>query len=342
MIRYDPQRYSINDFLEWNQRKELVLAPKFQRRPVWSDKARSYLIDTIVRGLPIPKIFIRHDVDPKIRKSIREIVDGQQRIRTILNYLDDGFKITRVHNEEYAGKRFSELPEGVQKDFLKYQISVDVLSGADDANVLDIFARLNTYTVTLNKQELLNAKYFGDFKSTVYKLGYQYLNFWIENRVLSNTEISRMGEAELATELVIQILDGVQDRKKIEDYYKRFDDKFDKKNVASDKFRRTMDTISAILGDSLSTSNFASKPIFYTLFGVIGELIDENKMRKENYAKIAAALEDIDNIIDSEPEDLSKNQFKFYDAAKKHVTDESARKIRHEFVKKHILKKAGI
>ena len=56
---FNTRNYSIRDFEEWNQRNELFLQPKFQRRNVWSDKARSYLIDTIIRGKPIPKIYMR-------------------------------------------------------------------------------------------------------------------------------------------------------------------------------------------------------------------------------------------------------------------------------------------
>ena len=149
MVRYDSKQYCINDFREWEQREELLLAPKFQRRSVWSDKARSYLIDTIIKGFPISKIFMRHDVDPKTKKSVREIVDGQQRLKTILNYLSDGFKLSKTHNRKYGGKYFSQLPDNIQKDMLQYQISVDVLLGAEDPVILDVFARLNTYTVNM-------------------------------------------------------------------------------------------------------------------------------------------------------------------------------------------------
>ena len=342
MKRFDSRSYSINDFWEWHRRKELVLTPKFQRRSVWSDKARSYLIDTIIRGLPVPQIFMRHDVDPKTRKSIREIVDGQQRVRTILNYLDDGFKILRIHNEEFAGHYFSGLPSPIQKDILQYIIAVDVLHGAGDAQVLDIFARLNTYTVRLNKQELLNAKYFGLYKSTVYSLGYEYLNFWLNNNILTNKDITRMGEADLTSELLMLTMDGVQDRKKIENYYKRFDDEFNNMEAVVEKFKNTMDTISEIIGETLPSSNFASRPLFYSIFGVIQDLINENRIHKKDYTKIEISLHDIDNIISSEPDDLPKNYFKFYDAATKHVTDVSARRIRHKFIKEHIIAKTGI
>ena len=52
-------------------------------------------MDSIVREKPIPKIFIRQDIDPKTKTTVREVVDGQQRLRTIFSFLQDGFKINK-------------------------------------------------------------------------------------------------------------------------------------------------------------------------------------------------------------------------------------------------------
>ena len=112
---FHTRNYSIRDFEEWHERDELVLQPKFQRRDVWSDKARSYLMDTIIRGKPIPKIYMRQDVNPKSRRARREIVDGQQRLHTVLSFLKDGFKISKSHHETFGGKAFSGLDHGTQK-----------------------------------------------------------------------------------------------------------------------------------------------------------------------------------------------------------------------------------
>src|SRR5438105_3412776 len=129
---FSTRNYSVRDFEEWNDRNELVLAPKFQRRDVWSPKAKSYLIDTIVRGKPIPKLYMRQTVVPKGRRTTREIVDGQQRLRAVLSFVKDGFKLSRAHNKEFGGRVFSELDTGTQKDILKYEFVVDLLQDMPD------------------------------------------------------------------------------------------------------------------------------------------------------------------------------------------------------------------
>src|SRR5437660_2823144 len=150
---FNTRNYSVRDFDEWNTRKELVLQPKFQRRDVWSDKARSYLIDTIVRGKPIPKLYMRIVSNPKSKRLVREIVDGQQRLKSVLLFLEDGFKISRTHNKDYGGMFFSEMDPDVQGDIGNYRFSIDSLEEIADEEVHDIFARLNTYSTTLNYQE---------------------------------------------------------------------------------------------------------------------------------------------------------------------------------------------
>jgi uncharacterized protein with ParB-like and HNH nuclease domain len=79
MKNFDSRTYSINDFLEWQNNDQLELSPRYQRKAVWSEGAKSYLLDTIIQGKPIPKVFIRQKLNPRTKKSVREVVDGQQR-----------------------------------------------------------------------------------------------------------------------------------------------------------------------------------------------------------------------------------------------------------------------
>src|SRR5713226_9772249 len=239
--------YTVNDFQEWDQRDALILQPKFQRRLVWLEKPRSYLLDSIARGYPIPPIYIREILDPNRRKTVREVVDGQQRLQTILDFLEGRSVILRSHNEELGGKQFSELSERARKNFLIYPFSVVVLVGADDADVFSTFERLNSYTLPLTAQEKLNAKYFGSFKQFVFRLGQDHLEFWRSNGVLTNRNIVRMGEAELTSELIVAMLAGLQDKKKsLEGFYKRFDDQFSPARKIRREFEACIEKIDSV------------------------------------------------------------------------------------------------
>jgi hypothetical protein len=345
MKNFDSRTYSINDFREWDDRKELELQPKFQRRSVWSDKARSYLIDSIIRGKPIPKIFIRQDIDKKTKKTLREVVDGQQRLRTIFSFLKDGFKISKPHSAEYGGMFYSELPEHVQDGILKYELSVDLLLDAPDKEVLDIFARLNSYAVKLNPQELRNANYFGDFKTLAYSLALEYVSFWTENKIFTDAQILRMDEAELASDLLVALLDGIKSRKALDIYYKNHDEELKAKPKLTQCFRKTMDAIGALSAGSLANSPFKSPVLFYSLFcavhhhlrGLPGLTLARKPFKDAQYPKVWTALESVDAIIKKEePEGAEAT---FIDSLKRHTTDEPVRLARTEFLVKLIAKK---
>ena len=107
--RFRSQVYTVNDFVGWNDRKELILSPNFQRRKVWKPQGKSYLIDTIVRGMPIPPIFMREIVHPRERRTVREVVDGQQRLSAILDFIDGKFTVLPSHNPQGQGSQRFEV-----------------------------------------------------------------------------------------------------------------------------------------------------------------------------------------------------------------------------------------
>ena len=348
MDTHKPKTASINDFREWESRGELVLAPEFQRRQVWSPKARSYLIDTILDGFPIPAVYIRQKIDLKIAKTIREVVDGQQRIGAILDYVHNRFTISRIHSKRYGGSTFSELPDEIKERFLEYDLSVDFLVGANDLDVLEVFARINSYTIVLNTQEKLNAKFSGEFKQAVFKLGREHLEFWRKNRILTNYKIMRMGEAELSTDLVIAMIDGIQDRKKIKQYYEKYDDGFPQKEKVVNRFEKCIDTIAEIFGDTLIESPFRSITLFYSLFCAIYDImygfpssdILNLKVKGEMHRPIKRALSTLERELRSK--EPSPKYFEFKDVSTRHTTDQSRRLIRHRTIVNEILTELNI
>jgi hypothetical protein len=339
---YDSRTYSINDFIEWEERKQLQLSPKFQRRSVWSPQAKSFLIDTVIRGKPLPKIFIRQITNPDTRITIREVVDGQQRLRTILNYVKDGFKISKVHNEDYGGLVFSQLPNEIKTDILKYEISVDLLLDLEDRDILDIFARLNTYAVSLNKQELLNAKYFGYFKQLVYKLSFEFSKFWLDNGIFTDTKIMRMAEAELISDMLIAMVEGIHSKKTVEKFYIAYDEEFAERGLMEIRFKSTMDLIGDLLDDTLINTTYRRPHMFYGLFitlyhmnhGVKRLEAEREQIRTEDYAKVRSALANIDQILDLET--VPDKYHNFVDSTLKATTDIPSRVARCKFMADYI------
>jgi len=348
METHKPRTATINDFREWDGRGELVLAPQFQRRKVWTPKARSSLIDTILIKFPIPSVYLRQRIDLRTKKTIREVVDGQQRIRAILDYIRDEFAVSKIHNSTYGGRKFSELPDQVKGEFLEYDLSVVFLVGADDSDVLEVFSRINSNTIVLNQQEKLNAEFSGKFKQTVFKLGTDHLEFWRRCKILTDRSIVRMKEAELSADLVIAMIDGIQDRKKRKSYYKKYDDDFPQQRQVVHGFKKCIDTIAEIFGDALSQSAFHKSTLFYSLFcalydimyGLPSSEIPNVEIRKDSHKAIRKALSKLERELASK--DPSRDYLAFKDASTRHTTDQSRRLIRHQTVVNEIFQELNI
>lgn len=266
-MEFKTQTFTVADLYNWYTSKELYLQPRFQRRLIWKQAARSYLIDTVLRGLPMPKIYYRMEVNPETVKSVREIVDGQQRLDALFEYIENRFPVYRTHNPIAAGKRFGQLPQNVQSQILSYDISADLLIGANDSQVLQIFARINSYSITLNDQEKRNAKYFGLFKQHAYELGTAHVDFWAAHKILTAQNVARMAEAELTSELLIALMAGIQDKKKsINQYYENYEDSFADAKATKKKFEGVMSWIDTNAGTVLKQTLFRRKAMFYSLF----------------------------------------------------------------------------
>lgn len=275
--------YKVSDFVSWQRSGSLELSPSYQRRPVWQAGAKSYLIDTVLRGLPIPVVFLRDigvDLDDLTQK--REVVDGQQRIRTLLSFIGGGnltphfnpdrddFTVRRNHNKDVAGKRFKELDRSYQQRILDYQFSVHVFpQHVDDREILQIFARMNSTGVKLKNQELRNAHFYGELKTLMYELALEQLQRWRSWQLFTEDEIARMDEVELTSELTLLMLKGVSGRTKtvLDNMYREFDDSFPMKTEISRRFRYVMDSIDESMGVSVAESPFARRTLFYALFG---------------------------------------------------------------------------
>lgn len=281
--------YKVGDFVSWQKARALILSPDFQRRSVWKKGTKSYLIDTIVRGLPIPVIFLRDQrIDVKTFDPRREVIDGQQRLRTVLSFVApsllpdfdparDEFTVQSAHNVEIAGKRFEELDNDLQRQILEYEFNVHVLpSWVDDRDVLQIFRRMNSTNYILKPQELRNAEFFGEFKTSAYDLAAEQLHRWREWKTFTEDDIARMQEVELTSEFAILMLKQRilgKSKAAIDKIYEQYDADYPERAEVERRFRIVMDTISDKLGRDIVHLPFNKKTIIYSLFACFYDLL---------------------------------------------------------------------
>ncbi len=255
------------ELLQWRENGNLEITPKFQRRGVWTPQQRSYLIDTILRAMPVPPIYLRNTYVHDKKRLVHEVIDGQQRMMAVLDFVDGKYALSKSLEAEYAGKKFLALGKKQQEAIMKFTFTYQAFDAISDTEVYEVFRRMNTYSSPLTKQELRHGRWFGKFSRSCEALASEHLEFWRTNKIISETAIARMGEVQYASSLLIAQIDGMTNKNDaIDDFYAEYDDKFPHRAQHEKRFRATIDQIVEALGDQLVDSQFRRPPFFYTLF----------------------------------------------------------------------------
>jgi len=219
--------YSIAEIVGMLERRELSVNAGYQRGSgIWPEGPSSYFIDTILEGYPFPKIYLYEFRDRAARSPQKEIVDGQQRIGTIQRFVNDEFAIRG--GSRFAGMKFSQLDEEVQDNFMSYTVSADVIRNARRAEILQMFRRMNAYTLPLNAAEKRHSSYQGKFKWSVNGMTDHLNEFFQEFGVFTPRQIVRMSDAELVSDSVLAIEQGIisTSEKDLSALYNKYDDSY--------------------------------------------------------------------------------------------------------------------
>lgn len=319
-VSSDLQQYTVADFMEWSEKQQLKLNPEFQRGSVWPAAARTYLIDTILRRLPVPKIYVRTRVDLQTKRSFREVVDGQQRLRAILDFGNDRFALG-PRAKEWVGKRYSDLTEDEQERFLGYAIATDQLINASDSDVLEVFSRLNSYTVPVNPPELRHAKFQGEFKWSVHEMSSKWSILWEKYRVVGARDAVRLLSDSLVAEMYGIVMEGVRDggQTKITNLYDRVDKSFERdptEMLVDDH----LDFIVSSFEDVLLETPISNAPHFLMLFAAVahsrlgipsGDLQTMPPLAPPASSEVVAArLYDIANVLETDEPPAGAARFK--------------------------------
>ncbi|MFO0795730.1 MAG: DUF262 domain-containing protein [Candidatus Brocadiaceae bacterium] len=332
MDRVEYQSLVIQDIVNLEKKSELNLTPWYQRRSVWTDIQKSYLINTLIEKKPIPAVYIRHSIDLEKGKSIKEVVDGQQRTRAIIEFCNNGFAVKHPLIDRKI--KFSELKTSQREEFLLTAIPVGYLLGATDSDVIDIFARINSVAKTLNDQEKRNSQYSGDFKQFTLLHSVSRLEFWRNYKIFSATDISRMNEVQFLSDLVVNMIQGLSDYSAalLNKYYKDFDEKFSKGKTIERRLDKVFNLLLKLNPDSIKETIFKRQPIFFSLFLVLDDLT------RHDAKKIEAALFKMDANFNSDipVEERGKKELDFYNACTSTTQRIKQRQVRQNYISSNL------
>ncbi|WP_233977254.1 DUF262 domain-containing protein [Pectobacterium versatile] len=148
----------------------LDLQPDFQRAEVWRLPKKKLLIDTILRGWQVPPVHVILNEE----SDIQEVLDGQQRLSAIRDFMYNKFKIDG-HIEpldddikELGGLTFEKLPTKIKNRFERYAIRVFEITEYNQGEPGELFNRLNE-SLKLTSAEKRNA-YVGNLRNQIKSL----------------------------------------------------------------------------------------------------------------------------------------------------------------------------
>jgi uncharacterized protein DUF262 len=221
---------TVADYCAALERREITVNKEYQRSDkVWPTIAKAYLIETIVLGFPIPKLSLYQKTDLKSKKTIKEIVDGQQRSMAIFDFFKNDFSLpVSLETESLKGKTYDQLEEDDQQNFLEFGLSVDLFVAATQEDVVEVFRRMNSYTVPLNAEEQRHATFQGPFKWFVNRLCKRFNKSFVDVGIFGEKQLVRMADTKLVSEVCDAILFGIRttNKKILDRLYRDHDRKF--------------------------------------------------------------------------------------------------------------------
>lgn len=339
-----PNDMIVSEYCNAMDRREITVNPKYQRSDkVWPPAARSFLVESIILGYPIPKFYLHQITDLKSKKAIKEIVDGQQRSRTIYEFFHNKLRLSKALDTERArGKTYDQLDADLQAKFLNYRLSIDLFVATSESEIRESFKRLNSYTVPLNAEEKRHAVWQGEFKWFVYERTKEFEKLFLDLEVFDEKQVVRMQDAKLIAEFTYAIVErlATTKSKQLDDLYKRYDREFPQQEELHDRLRASADfvlSVKAIHGGPLMRPY-----IFLTLLIAVShalrpvehlrEVFDPPPNFAPNQQTAEANLSVLSAALDSDLEGQAEGLNDFVKACAEKTNVESQRKKRVEWL----------
>jgi hypothetical protein len=205
ICEYNPK--TVQDILDLSHAKRLNLNPGFQRNSIWNSKDRATLIDSILKGFPLPSIFLYRRENDR-GEPVYDVLDGKQRIESILMFMG------KLRGRDF---RFDFLPEGEKERtdwtrikkrgdhgrLLSFRFQVAEVSGEWE-EIVSLFVRINSTGKKLARAEITRADHLkSDLLKGASVLARRWSGYLIESGVLSSSEVDRYRHVELMCELIV-------------------------------------------------------------------------------------------------------------------------------------------
>lgn len=185
-MKLQPEVMSVKDILELKSNNMLLVNAEYQRGAVWTDSQKKKLIDSVMRGYPLPLIYLHHKVRSVagMRNEGLEIIDGQQRINALHHFKEGAFKLFDPIRDDkqarypdfvkrkpcpWARQDFLSLSADLKERFLCTPLNVVKVTTDDEDEARDLFIRLQA-GLPLNAQEKRDA-WPGGFTQLILQLG---------------------------------------------------------------------------------------------------------------------------------------------------------------------------
>ena len=319
---------------------QLDLNPPYQRRSVWNRDFKQFFIDTILRNYPIPPIF----VDVEIQEdgtSIYHVVDGKQRLLSILEFLDDRFPVStkRYSPPNLAGKYFSQIESSTRRSFYSYFLPFEYFTEITDEEVTEVFDRFNRNVQRLNAQELRHAKYGGAFITLMEQLADDLI--WQDPRMFGKADIRRMRDVEYVSVIFSLTMHGIKDGDNLNQYYADYDEEVPDVDKHLGRYNAAQSMI-ARLDDVVRQTRLRNRADFYSLWSALLEFTDS--LDAIDYDRTAEGLRDfadrVSQVPDLEdPADAGEDAAAYSQAVRAGTTKQPNRERRRQILLKYIVQK---
>jgi len=311
----------------------LILRPRFQRKLVWNDNHKENFIETILMNLPFPEIYLSAgEIDLESQKSTTLVVDGQQRLSTIYQYVTGSkdFTIKRI-------KKFSDLSPEEKTNFYDYLIVVRDLGRIDEDTTKEIFRRINSVQYALNAVEIENALYEGEFISTAKELVQQDKVVANLFDVFSEAEFSRMKDIEFMLLAMSTVEENgyFSGNSLVNTYIKQFDSQYPNKDSMKNNIRQVFKLISdcQLKPDSI----WFRKSSFFSL---VVELLKYQRSKGFllNNASVSTMLKQFEEkVYASKTLDITKDRFaEYYYYTFQGTSGKTGRDVRGKLLAEHL------